>query len=67
MNCLNCKYNPYLGTASAAEWFDCVHHITGERGPNWQQGDPAMVNYRTGDVAPSEIGHFDNCPTHEPA
>jgi hypothetical protein len=49
------------------EWVSCAHPITLKKLPDWKRGDPAMVNYRTGDVPISEIKELANCPTWEAA
>lgn len=62
-NCLTCRHNGYIGLAT--DWFDCVHPKTLERGPRWQIGDPAMVNYRTADVHVSRIADLGECAAYE--
>lgn len=61
--CLTCRHNTYLGVTR--DWVDCCHPLTIERGPKWQPGDPAMVNYRTSDVRTSRIDEIGECPTYE--
>lgn len=62
-SCLTCRHNTYREIST--DWFDCCHPVTIARGPKWQPGDPAMVNYRTGDVPVSRIGEMGDCPAFE--
>lgn len=64
-DCRTCRHNSYLGIESIVGWFDCSHPITFEKRTRWANGDPAMVNYRTGDVPLSQIHHFAHCPAWE--
>ena len=64
-DCRTCSHNSYIETISAKNWFDCAHPVTLKKRPNWQSGDPQMVNYRTADVHISEIHSFKDCPAWE--
>jgi hypothetical protein len=64
MDCRTCKFNSYIDTG-ITDFVDCCHPITFDRGPRWQKGDPAMVNYRTADVHISQIHNLADCPTYE--
>lgn len=66
MNCLTCKHNSYRDI-EVKDFVSCGHPVTLERGPRWQHGDPAMVNYRTGDVHVSQIHNLTDCPTYSNA
>lgn len=65
-NCLTCTHNTYRDI-DVKDFVSCSHPVTLEREPRWQQGDPAMVNYRTGDVHVSQIHNLADCPTYEAA
>lgn len=62
-DCRNCKYNSYKELNS--DWVSCNHPVTLLKTPKWEPGDPAFVNYRTGDVPLSEIHNLSGCPTWE--
>jgi hypothetical protein len=62
-DCRTCAHNTYYGVTN--EWVSCAHPITRAKTPDWKEGDPAMVSYRTGDVPASEIRELANCPTWE--
>jgi hypothetical protein len=64
-NCLSCFWNIYKDHESPTH-FDCCHPVTNERGPQWQRGDPGMVNLRTADVPISRIDEIGDCPTFKP-
>lgn len=64
-DCRNCFHNTYRAIKDCTH-FDCVHPVTLARGPRWQSGDPAMVNFRTSDVPLRDIEYFSDCPTWEP-
>lgn len=67
-DCLTCKHNSYRDLPEN-EWVHCVHPITLRKGPHWEKGDPAMVDWRTGDVHVKDLRDMlrDGCSTHEPA
>jgi hypothetical protein len=62
-DCRDCFHNSYLGHPLIDDWVSCSHPATLAKGPRWEKGDPAMVNYRTGDVPLSEILNLQDCPT----
>lgn len=64
-DCRTCVHNTYKGIDT--EWVHCAHPITLAKTPDWKEGDPQMVNYRTCDVPISEIRELANCPTWEAA
>lgn len=64
-NCLTCKHNSYRGQAGIKQWVSCCHPVSLAKTPRWEDGDPAMVSYRTGDVPISQIHELNNCPTWE--
>jgi hypothetical protein len=64
-SCLTCNHNLYKDIPETG-FFDCGHPVTFDKRVRWQKGDPAMVDYRTGDVKVSEIEAFKDCPTFEP-
>ena len=64
-DCRTCKHNSYLYAIAIRGWFNCTHPITLRKGPDWEEGDPAMVNFRTADVPMEKIRDFQNCPTWE--
>lgn len=63
LDCRTCAHNIYRGIGT--EWVSCAHPITVAKTPRWKEGDPQMVNYRTGDVPIADIGQLANCPTWE--
>ncbi len=65
-DCRTCKHNSYIGIGES-DWVTCNHPITLAKEPRWEKGDPAMVNYRTGDVPIREINNLQECPTFEAA
>ncbi len=64
-DCRTCFHNTYRAIKDC-DYVDCMHPVTLARGPRHQQGDPAMVNWRTADVHLRDIHHFKDCPTWEP-
>jgi hypothetical protein len=62
-DCRTCKYNTYYGVTN--EWLSCSHPITLAKQPQWVEGDPAFVSYRTGDVNAEHADEFRDCPTWE--
>lgn len=60
-DCRDCAFNSYIGNVT--DWVSCNHPVTLEKTPKWQVGDPAFVNYRTGDVHIRDIHHLTDCPT----
>lgn len=65
-DCRTCVHNTYLGI-SVKDWVSCSHPITLRKMPQWEAGDPAFVNLRTGDLHISSIGDVGDCPTWESA
>lgn len=66
-DCRTCRHNLYIGQPPIKDWVDCGHPVTFAKRVNWEKGDPAMVNYRTGDVPVREIHNLQECPTYEAA
>jgi len=65
-DCRTCKHNTYIDIKDCSH-FCCCHPITLARGPKRQDGDPAMVDFRTSDVPLRDLEYFQNCPTYESA
>lgn len=65
-DCMSCKHNSYKD-AGIADWVSCCHPVTIRKTPRWEKGDPAFVNWMTGDVHVSRIDEIGDCPAHEPA
>ena len=65
-DCRTCVHNGYL-YADVGDFIDCIHPVAMEKGPRWQKGDPAIVNWRTADVAVRDIPKMGECPTYERA
>ena len=65
-DCRTCKHNTYGGNRAILGWVSCEHPVTVAKTPQWRQGDPAMVSYRTGDVPISQIHSLQDCPCWEP-
>jgi hypothetical protein len=65
-DCLTCKHNSYLDRGING-WISCVHPVTIKKVPRWERGDPAMVDYRTGDVRIRDLGDIPECPTWQSA
>lgn len=63
MDCRTCQHNTYRNIKDC-DFVSCAHPTTLARGPRWEEGDPAMVNFRTGDVSISQIHNLQNCPTY---
>jgi hypothetical protein len=61
-DCRTCDFNSYRNIG-VTDFVVCNHPITLARGPRWQEGDPAMVNWRTADVRIRDIENFEDCPT----
>lgn len=62
-DCRTCKWNMYL--PKITDFVDCNHPITFERHVRHQEGDPAIVNFRTADISVDEIDRLKDCPTYE--
>ncbi len=65
-DCRTCLHNIYADNPKIVGWVDCGHPITLDKTPKWKPGDPAAVNYRTGDIPVSQLHNLCDCPTFEP-
>jgi hypothetical protein len=64
-DCRTCQHNSYHGTRIEG-WVSCCHPVTLAKSPRWEKGDPAFVNWMTGDVHVSRIDEIGECPVYEP-
>jgi hypothetical protein len=55
----------YIDIKPDCGWVDCCHPIAISKRPKAEPGDPAMVQFWTGDVPVSQISDIPECPTYE--
>ena len=63
MDCRTCKHNSYLNVVK--DWVSCSHPITLAKQPRPEPGDPAFVDFRTGDLHVAQLHNVPKCPTYE--
>jgi hypothetical protein len=64
MDCRTCKHNTYIDIKDCSH-VSCGHPITRAKEPRFATGDPAMVNFRTGDVPLRDLEYFQDCAAYE--
>lgn len=65
-DCRTCKHNTYVNS-NIPNWVSCGHPITLRKQPRFEAGDPAFVNFMTGDLPVADIGYLQDCAAYETA